>query len=132
MESVPAALLSPVNETVLAYLDAKSAHSDVAEALLQAVAPLGDVQKFCPNPRAYKYQLVSTRGVIFGLAVGMSMIAFRLDPVFKERALITGGKDAGQIGREWVSFLVFQNDWPAVDLTFWARKAYVFAREGTK
>ena len=126
---LPDALRKAVNDGVLSYVGGKSAHSDIAEALANAVKTLGDVQHFCPNTAEYKYLVVSTQGVIFGIAVGMSGLAFRLDPTFKERALRTGADDAPNIGRGWVSFTLFRSDWPAVDLEFWARKAYVFARE---
>ncbi len=32
-------------------------------------------------------------------------------------------------GDQWVSFTLFRDDWPKPDLEFWARKAYVAARE---
>ena len=126
---LPDALRKAVNDDVLSYVAGKSAHSDIAEALASAVKKPGDVQQFCPNTVEYKYLVVSTQGVIFGVAVGMSGLAFRLDPIFKERALRTGANDAPDIGRNWVSFTLFRSDWPAVDVEFWARKAYVFARE---
>ena len=128
---LPDTLRSAVNEDVLSYVKDKSAHSDVGGALVQAVKKLGDVQHFCPDPAQYKYLAVSTQGVIFGVATGMSVIAFRLDSTLKERALRTGADDAQKVGRNWVSFTLFRSDWPAVDLEFWARKAYVFARETT-
>src|SRR5262245_17896257 len=126
---LPDALRNTVNADVLSYLKGKSAHSDIAEALFNAVKPLGDVQHFCPNPQQYKYLAVSTQGVIFGTATGMNLIAFRLDATFKDRALRTGASDAREIGSLWVSFEPFRSDWPRIDLEFWARKAYVFARE---
>ncbi len=114
---------------MLKLLKGVSAHSDVIEVLSHAIAPLGDVQTFCPNASKYKYVLVSTRQIIFGFASGMNSISFRLDPIIKARALKTGGKDLTAIGPEWVSFVLFRDDWPEVDTAFWARKAYVFARE---
>jgi hypothetical protein len=30
---------------------------------------------------------------------------------------------------DWVFFELFRDDWPKVDLEFWARKAYVAVRE---
>ena len=126
---LPETLRKAVNDDVLSYVAGKSAQSDIAEALASAVKKLGDVQQFCPNTVEYKYLVVSTQGVIFGVAVGMGGLAFRLDPIFKERALRTGANDAPDIGRNWVSFTLFRSDWPAVDVEFWARKAYVFARE---
>jgi len=45
----PAELVTPVNRAVLAYLADKSAHSDIAGILTQAIEPLGDVQTYCPD-----------------------------------------------------------------------------------
>jgi len=126
---LPDTLRNAVNEDVLNYVQGKSAHSDIAEALINAVKKLGDVQHFCPDTAKYKYLVVSSQGVIFGLATGMQAVAFRLDSTFKERALRSGADDARDIGVNWVSFTLFRNDWPAIDLEFWALKAYVFARE---
>lgn len=85
---------------------------------------------FCPNPEAYRYVVVSTNGIIFGFAVGMSTIAFRLDARMKLRALTTGARAYPECGEDWVSVLPLGDDadWPAVDLRFWALKAYVHAR----
>ena len=118
-----------INAEVLKYLGDSSAHSDIREALEDAVEPLGDVQTYCPNISDFKYVVVSTNNIIFGFAQGMNMIAFRLDATFKSRALETGGKCLSEVGPDWVSFNPYRDDWPAVDLAFWARKAYVIARE---
>ena len=118
-----------INVKVLKYLGDSSAHSDIREALEGAVEPLGDVQTYCPNISEFKYIVVSTNNIIFGFAQGMNMIAFRLDATFKSRAIETGGKALSEIGPNWVFFNPYRDDWPAVDLAFWARKAYVIARE---
>ncbi|MHC4270354.1 MAG: hypothetical protein ACYSTS_18105 [Planctomycetota bacterium] len=128
-QNVPSELQNTINESVLRYVRDASAHSDISEALSQATAPLGDVQTFCPNASQYRYVFVSTRQIIFGFAIGMDSISFRLDPIIKARALVSGGNDITAIGPEWVSFILFRDDWPEVDVAFWARKAYVFARE---
>jgi hypothetical protein len=128
--SVPEALRNAANERVLAHVAGKSAHSDIGEALALAARTLGDVQTFCPNPANYAYLVVSTRHVIFGFATGMRAVALRLSPQFKTRALETGATECADAGPEWVSFDVFRSDWPQVDLAFWARQAYVFARDG--
>ena len=117
------------NVEVLKYLGDSSAHSDIREALEGAVEPLGDVQTYCPNISEFKYIVVSTNNIIFGFAQGMNMIAFRLDAIFKSRAIETGGKGLSEVGPDWVFFNPYRDDWPAVDLAFWARKAYVIARE---
>jgi hypothetical protein len=119
----------PENEQVLLYLRDASAHSDVSDALIRAVEPLGDVQAYSPNPARYRFLTASTRGVVFGFAVGMNSIGFRLNPVLKSRALATGAEACPQAGPDWVCFTLFRNDWPAFDLSFWARKAYARLRE---
>jgi hypothetical protein len=121
----------PVNTRVLSYLEGKSAHSDCAGALSAAVRPLGDTQQFCPDPAGYGYVVVSTLGIIFGFAVGADTIAFRLDARMRVRALATGGVPVPECGDAWVAVVHHQpdDDWPAVDLKFWARKSYVHARE---
>jgi len=128
-EILPKEINHNLNKSVLRYLDGASAHSDVTEALALAIAPLGDVQTYCPDPSGYKYVVVASRNIIFGFAMGMNQIAFRLDALFKNRAIETGGKGLSEVGPEWVVFTLFRNDWPQIDLTFWARKAYVVARQ---
>jgi hypothetical protein len=61
----------------------------------------------------------------------MDTIAFKLDPRMRERALLTGGIPWPECGEDWVAVLHHRpdDDWPKVDVTFWARKAYVRARE---
>jgi hypothetical protein len=126
---VPSELDTSVNQQVLKCLDGLSAHSDVAEALTTALEPLGDVQIFCPDPQQLLYVVASTKGVIFAFAVGMNTSCFRLDERMKTRALASGGTLYSNCGDQWVSFALFRDDWPKVDLEFWARKAYVAARE---
>ena len=121
----------PLNKQVLAYVKDLSAHSDVTDTLLAAIKPLGDVQVFCPDFAAYRYVVVSTKGVVFGFAIGMDTIAFRLDERMKSRALSTGGIPCQECGDDWIAVMHKRqdSDWPAVDVRFWALKAYVHARE---
>ncbi len=128
-QNVPAELQTGVNRQVLEYVKDLSAHSDIAEALLGALKPLGDVQIFCPDCQQYRYVVASTKGIIIALAVGMDTIGFRLDERMKARALASGGAPYAECGKEWISFTLFRSDWPKVDIEFWARKAYVAARE---
>jgi hypothetical protein len=130
--NIPAELQIGTNRQVLKYLDGLSAHSDVADALLTALRPLGDIQQFCPDWQKYRYVVASTKGIIMALAVGMNTVGFRLDERMKARALASGGAPYPECGNEWVSFTLFRDDWPRVDLEFWARKAYVAAREVEK
>jgi hypothetical protein len=128
-QNVPAELQTSINRKVLDHVEALSAHSDIAQALGAAMAPLGDVQMFCPDRQQYRYVVASTKGVIIALAVGMNTIGFRLDEFMRARALASGGLPYGECGEAWVSFTLFRNDWPKIDVEFWARKAYVAARE---
>ena len=43
--------------------------------------------------------------------------------------MATGGIAIPALGDAWVGFILFRNDWPTVDLRFWAQKAYVHGRE---
>jgi len=130
-QNIPPPLINRINAPILAHVKDLSVHSDIAEMLAAAVKPLGDVQVFCPDFLEYRYVLVATNAIIFGLAVGMNTIAFRLDGRMKPRALATGALAYPECGEDWVSILPRRSDadWPAVDLTFWALKAYVYARE---
>jgi len=127
--NIPPELDTSINQQVVKCLDGLSAHSDVAEALTTALEPLGDVQIFCPDSQQYLYVVASTKGVIFAFAVGMNTTCFRLDERMKIRALASGAASYPDCGNQWVSFALFRDDWPKVDLEFWARKAYVAARE---
>lgn len=128
-QDIPVELRTSTNRQVLDYLEGLSAHSDVADALNAALKPLGDVQIFCPDWQQYRYVVASTKGIIIALAVGMNKTGFRLDERMKARALASGGVPYAECGPQWVSFALFRDDWPRVDLEFWARKAYVAARE---
>ena|SRR5689334_9296173 len=127
--NVPTELQTDINRQVLNHVKGLSAHSDIVEALGAASEPLGDVQVFCPDCRQYRYVVASTKGIIMALAVGMNTIGFRLDERMKARALASGGAACPECGNEWVSFTPCRDDWPKLDLEFWARKAYVAARE---
>ena len=129
LQDIPRDLETLLNRPVLRHIEGLSVHSDVVEALGTALKPLGDVQCFCPDPAEYRSVVASTRGVIFAVALGMRTIGFRLDERMRSRALASGGVTFPECGPEWVSFTVFRDDWPRIDLEFWARKAYVAARE---
>jgi hypothetical protein len=128
-QNVPSELQTSINRQVLDYLERLSAHSDVVEALGAALEPLGDVQMFCPDIQQYRYVVASTKAIIIALAVGTDTLGFRLDDRMKARALASGGVPYAECGSQWVSFTLFRSDWPKVDTVFWARKAYVAARE---
>ena len=128
-QNVPIELQTSINRQVLNHVEGLSAHSDIAEALSAALKPLGDVQIFCPDWQQYRYVVASTKGIIIALAAGMNTTGFRLDERMKARALASGGVPYPECGDQWVSFTLFRDDWPKIDIEFWARKAYVAARE---
>jgi hypothetical protein len=127
--NIPAELETSINRQVLSHLDGLSAHSDVANALSAAFKSLGDVQMFCPDWQQYRYVVAYTKGVLIALAVGMDTTGFRFDERMKARALASEGVPYPECGDQWVSFTLFRDDWPKIDVEFWARKAYVAARE---
>jgi len=132
-QSIPTDLAVGINERVLAYLKDLSAHSDIGDVLLEAVHPLGDVQIFCPDYSRYRYVLVSTSSIVFGFAVGMDTVAFRLDERMRSRAMGTGGIACPECGDEWVAVVhkLPDSEWPSVDVRFWARQGYIYARSMT-
>jgi len=128
MDQLPDILNFEKNRSVLEYLSGQSAHSDVAEALRIAIEQLGAAQTYCPDPGSFRYLVAYVNETVFSYAAGMKTIAFRLSSDFKKKAIKTGGEALDFVGNEWVAFELFRNDWPEVDVRFWARKAYLFAR----
>ena len=128
LQPLPASVNNDKNQDILMFLKGKSAHSDVADVLVEASAPIGDVQLYSSEPANYGYIVLTTQDVVFAVAYGMSQIGFCLDETFKGRALETGGFNATEVGPDWVTFELFRNNYPAVDLLFWVRKAYLIAR----
>lgn len=86
-------LATDVNREIIAHLGALSAHDGVVSALAKAVEPLGDVQTCCPDWKEYRYVVVATKQIIFGFAIGLNTIAFKLNDQMKETALISGASD---------------------------------------
>jgi len=117
-----------VHNDNMVFLQGKSAHSDVADVLVEAAVKLGDMQLYSSDPANYGYIVLTTQNVVFAAAYGMSRIGFRLDETLKGRALETGGLNATEVGPEWVTFELFRTNYPAADLLFWTRKAYLIAR----
>jgi hypothetical protein len=128
MIPIPKELENDKNLEVLAYLAGTSAHGDVVEELIKASNSLGDVDIFCPDKSQFLYVAICTRATIFGFAIGLSTVAFRLGSALKARAIETGADAIPELG-DWASFKLFRSDWPAVDLKFWATQAYIQIRE---
>lgn len=126
---IPNNLLNSINEPVLRFIEEGSAHSDISEKLILSTIELGDANIYCPEASNYKSVAIWTNDIIFGLAFGMNTIAFRQNIILKQRAIISGANELLEINNDWVSFTLFRADWPEPDLSFWALKAYTYARE---
>ena len=132
LSSLPSGVLNDTNKGVLDYIKDLSAHDGVASELINALRPLGDVQVYCPDPASFRYVVAATNNIIFGIAHGMDTVAFRLDPVTREKALLSGCKEHPGLAGDWVWVNPQRGDWPAVDFKFWARKSYVYIRESSR
>src|SRR5690349_3240283 len=111
-----------------AFFRALQAHSDVGEALIDALAGLGDVE-LRGELRALGAPYAVTNDIVFAGASDMQLVYFRLAPADRAIALASGAEPAPDaLGAEWVRFVLFRADWPRIDLKHFARKAYAFAR----
>jgi hypothetical protein len=125
-------LLDPgTNRRVTAYLaEARpSCHSDTGSALIEAAEKCGEWIAFSPSFAQCRYVALITRRRIFALGLGQRSACFRLAGALRKTALALGGSRAPELGRDWVSFSLFEVDRPAVDLPFWTLRAYAAARE---
>jgi len=59
----------------------------------------------------------------------MDATYWRLRPLDLSVALRSGAEQA-PIGSGWVQMISFRDDWPRPDLSFWALRAYNYARTG--
>ena len=117
-----------LNKGAKEYFDALSAHDDVADEFRKSLGFLGEYKTH--GGADHKAVYASTLDLVFGGAAGMSHIYWRLRQKDYYTALKTGAKPAAEIGPEWVSIEMFRSDWPKPDLSFWALRAYDFARTG--
>ncbi len=122
----------PANARVIRYLQREepwSAHGDLADELFLAARDLPGVSRYCPDPDAYAYWMLSTsNGVIFALAVGMSSLQLRL-PEASAAAAKDGAARSADLGLDWLSFEVFGSDMPRARarLAQWMRRAHALA-----
>lgn len=105
-----------------------SAHSDVGEEIISALARLGDYE-LRGNLKAFGAPYAVTAETIFCGASGMSDTHWRLRPDDLKIALATGA-ELSPIGPEWARITLFRANWPKPDLSHWALRAYDFARTG--
>ena len=111
------------NEAILAFIQDKnpSAHSDITDLLIRSAADLPDVRWYCPDLWGYTYIVLHTqKNVIFGLAYGMSAIAYRLPVDRIDAALAAGGKTGPSPGEGWV---VWEGVW-SLNVKHWCKVAH--------
>jgi len=111
-----------------AFFLSQSAHGDLAEELLAALKRLGEYDVRYAA-REYGAVFVVTNATLFCGAAGMHTTYWRLRPKDFDVALATGAV-AAPIGGGWAAIELFRSDWPRPDLSFWALRAYDFARTG--
>jgi len=121
----------PENDAVIRYLETHhpSAHSDIASELLDAAQGLPHRHWYCPDKWSYAYVFLHTpSGTVYGLAVGMRTLLFRLPQAEMLAALAEGGEAYKELGPEWVSFYPFHPDIPRAQIQarmkHWCAAAY--------
>lgn len=114
------------NPDVAAFFAPLSAHGDLAEEFLAALAKLGDC-RVVHAPREYGALYAVTNDTVFAGAAGGALTYWRLGPEDEPIALASGGVASG-LGKSWVEIELFRSRWPRPDLGHWARAAYCQAR----
>ncbi|MSQ17807.1 MAG: hypothetical protein EXR54_09705 [Dehalococcoidia bacterium] len=117
---------TPENQAIIAFIEREnpSAHDDASTLLSDSAKGLPDVRWYCPNLPSYAYMVLYTPGHrIFGIAFGMSAVAFLLPSASIPGAVSSGGQLHPQIGAQWV---LWQSNW-TVDLRVWCKAAHDYA-----
>ncbi|MCW9012628.1 MAG: hypothetical protein OQL06_02500 [Gammaproteobacteria bacterium] len=119
------------NQSIIEFLKLHqpSAHSDIVQLLVKSTEELPDIKFYCPDTDNHAYYLVHTKeGVMFGAAIGLSALMYRLPKQAVSGALVKGGEIIKEIGNEWVSFNPF---WPEEEnknllqeMQHWCKLAY--------
>lgn len=124
---LPDDLAQPVNEQVLAHLNGKSAHSDIALPLARAVRLLPRTQLYCSDREHFGYVVAYTNGTIFAFAAGMSSIALRLPLSCAGAAMDGGAEHVPSAGDEWLTFKPFGDSGWEGCLEEWIQIAHLHA-----
>jgi hypothetical protein len=121
---------TPANHDVLRFLRERtpSAHPDVAEELVRAGAGLAGVRHYCPDPAGYAFVVLHRDDwTILGLALGQSVVAFRLPQRLVPDAIGDGGVADAALGPAWVRFEAWPGHEPLAEsrrrLTRWCAAA---------
>jgi hypothetical protein len=126
----------PLNAGILAYLREGAVLSaapgvyNVDEYVLRCHPDLMDAFEATAGARAphcrgaaYGYPVLARRGVIFGVAMSMRHMAFRLPDGAVPVALAAGGTPEPRAGDGWVVF----GAWDTPDLAGWCARAFAHA-----
>jgi hypothetical protein len=85
-----------------------SAHSDLSDELLKSTAGLSGVGSYCPDVQSYAFVLLHTESnLIFGMALGMNDMVFKLPANQIQQARMDGGEPRQDIGTGWIRFNPF-------------------------
>lgn len=126
-QPLPDSLATESNRPVIAFLDGKSAHSDICEPLSLAIQGLENTEKFSPNWQEYRYFIAHTNSVIFAFATGMSAIHLRLQNEHREALLAQRAYQAEKVGPLWYGFPLFGGFECEQNLKHWAAEAHKYA-----
>lgn len=100
---------TPANAAILAFIERESpsAHDEAASALTESARGLSDVHGHCPDTQRYAYFVLHTREQhIFGIAFGMSCVAYALPPDAIPSAVEAGGELDDALGAGWVTWRI--------------------------
>jgi hypothetical protein len=116
------------NPEAEAYFERRCARDEVGTRFMESLRPLGEYE-VRGDLRSFRSPYAVTAGTVFGGALDMDRVLYRLSAADRAIALRTGA-EASPLGDDWVVFTLFRSGWPALDLEHWARAAYRFARGG--
>lgn len=123
----PEEIMRSPNESVFAYLNGKSAHSDIGSALWNSIKDLPYVSGYCSDLQNYGYVVVCINGAVFGFAEGMRGVTFRLPNQIAVDTIARGAEVRSVVGSEWVFFKLFGNDGFETELAALAREACAYS-----
>lgn len=121
----------PENSSMIEFLKKHqpSAHTDMVELLVKSTENLPDVHFYCPDTDNHAYYLAHTQdGIMFGAAIGLSALMYRLPKQAVSGSLVKGGEIFKDVGDSWISFNPF---WPEDEsrkhldeMKHWCKLAY--------
>lgn len=113
---------------VCAFLRGKSAHSDIAIPLGDAIRGLADARVFCSDTRNFGHVLAHVDGRVFCFAAGMHGIGVRLPPAAAAAAREEGAEPIRELGPEWWFLRLFDGPRLLSRTRHWVEAAYAHVR----